>query len=136
MGRHEHDKDEPREVPTPEPVIARAAGPQVSRIEAKLPTGRTIRIREPRGSDELAATAEAGDDPKRAAILLDRGLIMRCIVSLDGAPWEKDRVTVHSVRDLFTAKEWVALRELFYDIYMPSEEERADTRASKRIVGA
>jgi hypothetical protein len=112
-----------------------APASQVTRLrgEATLPGGKKIAMRELTGTDELNATAEAGDvDSAEGRIRQNWCLIRRSAVSVDGVP--VDQTTQPEVfRNSFSRKEWTAVQELFDKLHTPEEKELGSFRSSIRL---
>ena len=110
------------------PAVGRLVG------EGKLPSGRTFKMREIRGKDELAALVEAGDGSGRdVQARVQWGLLMRSVVSIDGAAIEP--TTPESFRDGFSSKDWIALSNAFDKLHNLEEAELATFRDGFRIGG-
>ncbi len=97
-------------------------------LEATLPGGRTIKLRELDGKAELISAKEAGDN--QALVIFSQ--VMRSIVSIDGEPFDASSYTPESTRDLFTAKEWQLVLLAFSAVNRPMNEEVAEFEDSFR----
>lgn len=106
-----------------------------AQVSAQLCTGRTITLQEPTGEDELKAQLEAGNRDD-SPVLIDRALIMRSIVDVDGEPLDLSSVSAATIRDYFSGKEWVQVRTLFQEFFITSEEEEKAFSESKRLTSA
>jgi len=104
--------------------------------EAKLPSGRTITMREISGEQELSAAIEAGDDTgtPRGRAAFNLGCILRSIVAIDGQAL--DPVTTgEALRTKFRSKDWRCIQMMFDEIHFPSGDEVSSFRSSVRIGG-
>jgi hypothetical protein len=95
-------------------------------LEATLPSGRTIKLKELTGHDELTASKEAGDNQGLSLF----SQVMRSIIMLDGKEFDASRYTPQSTRDLFSAKDWQLVLEAFGALNRPPVEEVAAFRAT------
>ena len=78
-------------------------------LEATLPSGRTIKLKELTGQDELIASKEAGDNQGLSVY----SQVMRSIVMLDDKDFDPSRHTPQSTRDEFSAKDWQLVLDAF-----------------------
>ena len=112
----------------------------VATLEAELPTGKKIVLRELTGSDELACATEAGDATGAAAsVRYQRSQVMRSLVSIDGTPFDPSSTTPDGTRDLFDAREWGMVVDAFSELNLVKVDEvskfRSTFRLSSRDVG-
>lgn len=102
-------------------------------ITATLPGGRVVCLREPGGEDELKAAIEAGSGPA-AGVVMDWALTMRCLVSINGEPVDQASLTAQTVRNYFSAQEWIAIKRLMVEgFFLMSVAEEDALEASKRV---
>ena len=105
-------------------------------VEAELPSGTKVKLREPTGKDELDATADSGSDTLEgtSAVIREWSLLMRCTLEIDGKPLDQTSVTPEAFRDRFAAKDFVMMRRLWLDtFYATSKEEERRFEKSKRV---
>jgi hypothetical protein len=88
-------------------------------LEATLPGGKTIKLRELDGKAELLSAKEAGDN--QALVIVSQ--VMRSLISIDGEPFDQSAHTPESTRDLFSAKEWQLVLLAFAELNRPQNEE-------------
>jgi hypothetical protein len=102
-------------------------------VRATLPSGRTIRLRELSGQDELHAFQEAGDPESSGfRVVSNWSMIHRSIVELDDKPFDPAATLAEGVRDLFSRKDWVCVQRLFDELHLPTEGEAESFRGSIR----
>ena len=95
-------------------------------LEATLPSGRTIRLKELTGQDELIAAKEAGENQALGVF----SQVMRSIIMLDGKEFDPSRYTPQGTRDEFSTKDWQLVMEAFGALNRPDMEELAAFRAT------
>lgn len=95
-------------------------------LEATLPSGRKIKLKELTGQDELIASKEAGDNQGLALF----SQVMRSIVMLDGKEFDASRYTPQGTRDQFSSKDWQHVLDAFGALNRPEMEEVAAFRAT------
>lgn len=102
-------------------------------VEATLPSGSVVKLREPTGDDELKAQNDAGSGPN-AATMLAWSQIMRATVAINGKELDQSTVTPRSFREMFSAKDMAHLRILFFEtFYVGNEEEESRFRDSRKM---
>jgi hypothetical protein len=102
-------------------------------VRATLPSGRTIRLRELSGQDELHAAQEAGSPEATGhATLSSWAMVHRSIVELDGAPFDHAATLSSGVRELFSRKDWACVQVLFEQLHLPTGDELQSFRGSIR----
>ena len=95
-------------------------------LEATLPSGRTIKLKELTGQDELTAAKEAGENQGLSLF----SQVMRSIVKIDSEAFDASRFTPQSTRDQFSSKDWQLVLEVFGALNRPPMEEMAAFRAT------
>jgi hypothetical protein len=95
-------------------------------LEATLPSGRTIKLKELSGNDELIAAKETGENQTLSVY----SQVMRSLVEVDGQDFDASRHTPQGTRDLFSAKEWQHVMDAFGALNRPTTEEAAAFRAT------
>jgi len=97
-------------------------------LEATLPSGKKIVLRELDGNVELICAKECGENQS----LMFYSQVMRSIVSIDGEPLDSSKYTPQSTRDLFSSVEWQLVLDAFGLLNRPRIEEVEAFRATFR----
>jgi hypothetical protein len=97
-------------------------------LEATLPSGKIIKLRELDGNAELISAKEAGENQSLGLY----GQVMRSFVSINGDAFDLSRNTPQGTRDLFSAKEWQLVMNAFGKLNRPTFEEAEAFEATFR----
>ena len=101
-------------------------------LEFELPSGRKVKLREPTGAQEMQATVEAGTAGGGVELRREWALMMRCVISIDGKPFDSASYTPESFRGLWSTKDYLLLRAFFMELYLPTDAETEAASNSKR----
>ena len=106
----------------------------IATLEAELPSGRKIVLRELTGEDELACATEAGTIEGVAATLRYQwSQVMRSLVSIEGTPFDASLTTPDGTRNKFDAKEWALVVDAFSELNRTKLSEVEKFRATFRL---
>jgi len=91
----------------------------------ELPSGRKVVMRELTGEDEMAASAEAGEDETPAGRYRQHAtMMMRAVVSIDGQAFDRSTVADGvGFRNLWSPREWQLLMRAFGRLHNPTKED-------------
>jgi hypothetical protein len=120
--------------PTAEDQVA--ATVQTLKMTAKLPSsGITVVMSELTGRQELDAAIEAGTtETTEGRLRLVWAQAMRSLYSIDGKRFDSSEHTAESFRNLFSAKDFGFVVELYLLVNRPSEADVATFRESAKAL--
>lgn len=106
-------------------------------LEATLPGGRKIKLRELTGGDEMivASDIQLGESGLTATENLQNtwAAIMRALVEVDGKAFDPSSHTPETTRDLFSAKEYKLVLDAYHSLHTPTNEEVAAFRKAFKV---
>jgi len=106
----------------------------IALLEAELPSGRKIVLRELTGEDEIACATEAGDGTGAASNLRYQwSQVMRSLVSIDGKAFDASLTTPDGTRNQFDAREWAFVQDAFSELNRAKQDEVATFRKTFRL---
>jgi hypothetical protein len=116
--------------PTSDDPIAAAVALSGIKMQAALPSGIVVVMSELTGKQELAAAIDAGEsgDTPRGRMLHVWAQALRSLVSINGAPFDSSEHTPESFRNIFSARDFLFVVELFMLTNRPTEADVATFR--------
>jgi len=96
--------------------------------EAKLCTGRVVKVRELTGKEEQLVFRAVGQIEQNAADMkrVVNEMVKMMLVEVDGKPVNYQELQEKDLSDIFRVKEMRQLEELYQELHAPTEAENKD----------